>query len=139
MQPINTLKTRSHSAYRLHYHIVFVIKYRHKLINTNIMERMRDIFSDVLNKWECQLTEFGAESDHVHLLIEAHPSLDLSRLIGNLKTVSARHIRKENEEYLKKYFWKPLFWSRSYAVTTTGGASLDVVKEYVLSQEKPSV
>lgn len=100
---------------------------------------MRDIFSDVLGKWECQLTEFGAESDHVHLLIEAHPSLDLSRLIGNLKTVSARHIRKENEEYLKTYFWKPLFWSRSYAVTTTGGASLDVVKEYVLSQEKPSV
>lgn len=102
------------------------------------MERIRDIVSDVLAKWECELTEFGAESDHVHLLIEAHPSLNLSRLIGNLKTVTARHIRKEFAEHLKSYFWKPYFWSRSYAVTTTGGANLDKVKDYVLSQEKPS-
>ncbi|PML13816.1 transposase [Vibrio breoganii] len=138
MQPKNTLKTRSHSAFRLHYHVVFVIKYRRKLINKQIMERLEDIFTDVLAKWGCQLTEFGSEGDHCHLLIEAHPSLDLSRLIGNLKTVSARHIRKENEEYLKQFFWKPLFWSRSYAVTTTGGANLETVKEYVLSQEKPS-
>lgn len=137
MQPLNTLRTKNHSAYRLHYHIVFVIKYRHKVINKNIMERMRDIFSNVLAKWECELTEFGAEGDHVHLLIDAHPSLNLSRLIGNLKTVSARHIRKENEEYLKPFFWKNYFWSRAYAVTTTGGANLEKIKDYVLSQESP--
>jgi putative transposase len=114
-----------------------VIKYRHKVINKDIMERMRDIFSNVLSKWECELTEFGAEGDHVHLLIDAHPSLNLSRLIGNLKTVSARHIRKENAEYLKPFFWKNYFWSRAYAVSTTGGANLDKVKDYVLSQESP--
>ena len=138
MQPKNTLKTKKHSTYRLHYHIIFVIKYRHKVINQNIMERMQDIFSDVLSKWECELMEFGAETDHVHLLVEAHPSLNLSRLIGNLKTVSARHIRKEYAGHLKPFFWKPYFWSRSYAVTTTGGANLEKVKDYVLSQEKPS-
>jgi|SRR5690554_1083480 len=138
MQPVTTLKTRSHSAYRLHYHLVFVIKYRHKVIHAEMMERMRDIFADVLNKWGCQLTEFGAEPDHVHLLIEAHPSLDLSRLVGNLKTVSARHLRREYADHLKPYFWKPYFWSRSYAATTTGGASLEVIRNYVLSKERPS-
>jgi REP-associated tyrosine transposase len=137
VQPKTTLKTRNHSAFRLHYHVIFVIKYRHKVINQGVTERMQDIFSDVLTKWGCELTEFGAELNHVHLLIEAHPALDLSRMIGNLKTVSARHIRKEFAEHLKPFFWKPYFWSRAYAVTTTGGANLEVVKEYVLSQEKP--
>ena len=138
MQAKDTLKTRNHAAFRLHYHIVFVIKYRNKVINKKVMERMRDIFADVLAKWGCELTEFGAEPDHVHLLIETHPSVDLSRLVGNLKTVSARHIRKEFPEHLAPFFWKPYFWSRAYAITTTGGANLDAVKEYVLSQEKPS-
>ena len=138
MQPKTSLKTKSHAAFRLHYHIVLVIKYRHKVINEPVAERMQDIFSDVLSKWDCQLAEFGVEEDHCHLLIEAHPALNLSRLVGNLKTVSARHIRKEFPEHLAPYFWKPYFWSRAYAVTTTGGASLETVKEYVLSQEKPS-
>lgn len=138
MQPKTTMKSRSHAVYRLHYHLVFVIKYRHRVITSEMMERMRDIFQDVLAKWGCELTEFNAEEDHVHLLIEAHPSLDLSRLAGNLKTVSARHLRKEFEQHLKDYFWKPLFWSRAYSISTTGGASLDVVKNYVLSQENPA-
>jgi len=137
MQPQNTLKTRSHAAYRLHYHAVFVIKYRHKVITQSMSERLQDIFRDVLGKWGCGLTQFGAESDHVHLLIEAHPALDLSRMIGNLKTVSARHIRKEFAQHLKPFFWKPYFWSRAYCVSTTGGANLETVKNYVLSQEKP--
>jgi putative transposase len=137
MQTTNTLKTRSHGAFRLTYHVVFVIKYRHPLITLSILDRMREIFADVLEKWECELIEFSGEPDHVHLLMDCHPALNLSRLIGNLKTVSARHIRKENTEYLTQFFWKPLFWSRAYAVTTTGGANLETVKQYVLSQEKP--
>ena len=113
------------------------MKYRHRVISESMAERMRDIFRDVLAKWGCELSEFGAEADHVHLLIEAHPALDLSRLIGNLKTVSARHIRKEFADHLAPLFWKPYFWSRAYCVSTTGGASLDTVKAYVLSQEQP--
>jgi len=73
----------------------------------------------------------------VHPPIEAHPALDLSRLIGNLKTVSARHIRKEFAEHLAPLFWKPYFCSRAYCISTTGGASLDTVKAYILSQENP--
>ncbi|MFP3978972.1 IS200/IS605 family transposase [Marinobacter sp. KMM 10035] len=138
MQPKTTLKTRSHAAFRLNYHLILVIKYRHKVITIEMLERMRDIFADVLGKWGCDLVEFNGKDDHVHLLIDTHPALDLSRLVGNLKTVSARHIRKEFAEHLEPYFWKPYFWSRSYCVSTTGGASLKTVKEYVLSQEKPA-
>ena len=131
------LKTRSHAAFRLQYHIVLVIKYRHKCINAEILSRLDSIFHDVLRKWDCDLMEFSGEADHVHLLVDAHPSLELARLVGNLKTVSARRIRSEYAEHLKAFFWKPYFWSRSYCVLSAGGASLDTLKTYIESQEKP--
>lgn len=137
MKHKTTLRTRSHGAFRLHYHIVFVIRYRNPVMNAAMIERLQEIFADVLSKWGCSLTECNGEADHVHLLIEAHPALDLSRLIGNLKTVSARRMRQEFAQRLARWFWKPYFWSRAYAVTTTGGANLDTVKQYVLSQESP--
>ena len=132
------LKSKNHAAFRIQYHVIFIIKYRHKCLTAEILERMNLIFRDVLRKWDCDLLEFSGESDHVHLLIDGHPSLDLSRMVGNLKTVSARRIRTEYAEYLAPYFWKPYFWSRSYCVVSAGGASLETLKRYIENQEKPS-
>src|SRR5690606_33971379 len=88
------LNTASHAAFRLRYHVVFVVRYRHALLTKPMLDRLRRIFADVLAKWRCELIEFGGEADHIHLLIEAHPSLNLAQLIGNLKTVSARRMRQ---------------------------------------------
>ena len=56
--------------------------------------------------------------------------------IYNLKyhTVSSRLIRKKHSEYLKKYYWKPVFWSRSYCILTTGGATIEIIEKYIRSQ-----
>ncbi|NEP02967.1 MAG: IS200/IS605 family transposase [Symploca sp. SIO2E9] len=84
------------------------------------------------------MLEFGGEADHVHLLIEAHPAMDLSQMIGNLKTVTSRRIRAEYAEHLRRYYWKPFFWSKSYAVISVGGrAPLAKLVEYICSQDKP--
>jgi len=101
-------------------------------------ERLREIFDDLLRNWRCRLVEFGGEADHVHLLIDAHPSMNLSQMIGNLKTVSARRVRQEFPDQLKPYFWKPYFWSKSYAIISVGGrASLETLVEYIRNQESP--
>lgn len=84
-------------------------------------DRLKEIFAELLAKWECQLVEFGGESDHVHLLIEAYPTIELATLIKNLKSVSSRRIRQEYAEHLEKFFWKPYFWNRAYAVISVGG------------------
>jgi len=130
-------KTKNHAAFRLQYHVVFVIKYRHQCLNGEMLSRLESIFRDVLRKWDVDLLEFSGESDHVHLLIDAHPSLELSRLIGNMKTVSARRIRSEYADHLKPFFWKPYFWSRSYCVVSAGGVSLEVLKAYIENQDRP--
>lgn len=130
-----TLRTQSHSAFRLQYHLVLTIKYRHKCLTPEMLERLEVVMRDVLTKWRCHLIEFGGEQDHVHLLIEAHPAMNLSNLVGNLKAVSARRIRSEYAEHLSKFFWKPVFWNRAYTIITVGGrANLETLLRYTQNQ-----
>ncbi|WP_146004094.1 IS200/IS605 family transposase, partial [Fischerella thermalis] len=98
------LKTRYNSAFRLIYHLVLVSKFRRKSLTGEILTRMKAIIKELLFKWECELIEFGGESDHVHLLIETHPSVDLSKLVNNIKTVTSRKLRCEFSQHLKKFY-----------------------------------
>ncbi|RAM50981.1 MAG: IS200/IS605 family transposase [Hapalosiphonaceae cyanobacterium JJU2] len=122
------------TVYQLSIHLVLVTKYRYKVINSLILERLQDIFSATCQKWECVLQEFNGEADHVHMLIEINPKVQISAFANNLKTVSSRLIRKEFPEHCSKFYQKPVFWKIGYCVVSTGGASLDVVKNYIQNQ-----
>lgn len=91
-------------------------------------------FEEILKAWRCELLEFGGEPDHVHLLIDIHPALDISVLINNLKTASARRARGRFADHLAAFYGKPVFWHRAYFVGSVGGASLETVRAYVESQ-----
>jgi putative transposase len=130
-QALNTL---NHSVFSLQYHLVFVTKYRRKCISPEMLERLREIFRETIQKWHGELIEFNGESDHVHLLMSLNPKLRLSDFVGNMKTVSSRLIRKEFSEELAEYYWKPVFWSGSYCILTCGGAPLSVIKQYIENQ-----
>jgi putative transposase len=135
-----TLKTRSNSAFRLIYHLVLVTKFRKQSLSSELLEDMRSIINQLLNKWECELVEFGGESDHVHILFEAHPSVELAKLVNNIKTVTSRRLRLQYREHLSQFYWsdKPLFWSGSYAIISVGaGATLEKLIRYVQNQEHP--
>jgi putative transposase len=132
------MRTSNHAAHSLHYHVILTIKYRHDCLTREMLDRLRVIFTDVSRSWRCELIEFGGEADHVHLLIEAHPSMNLARFVGNLKTVSSRYIRKEFAEHLRRYFWKARFWNSAYGVVSAGGhASIEQLLAYVRDQETP--
>ena len=134
----NTItKSHFHAVYKLNYHLVLVTKYRHQCINKDMLARLREIFEEQCENWSIELLEFNGESDHVHLLLNAHPALDLSKLINSMKTVSSRLIRKEFATHLKKYYWKPVFWTRAYCLLTCGGAPLEIIKQYNEKQDKP--
>jgi putative transposase len=87
-----------------------------------------------LNSWRCELLEVGGEADHLHLLISIHPALNISELIGNLKSISSRHLRKEYATEIKKYLWKDAFWNRAYYVGSLGKTPLETIKRYVQNQ-----
>jgi putative transposase len=127
------------SVYKLTAHIVLVTKYRKKAINKERLERLRVIFKETLEKWECQLLDFNSDfGDHCHLVIEFKPNVQLSKLIANLKTVSSRLIRKEFPHLSQKYFYgKPYFWTGAYFVASCGGVTVDLLKAYVEKQASP--
>ena len=128
------LRGHFHAVYCLNYHLVLVTKYRKKCLQKNQLEFLEQEFERLLIQWDCKLLEFGGEEDHVHLLFETHPSMDLSKLINNLKTVTSRLIRKKYPTHLKKYYWKPVFWTRAYCLISAGGASIEVIKTYIENQ-----
>ncbi|WP_020373550.1 IS200/IS605 family transposase [Sulfobacillus thermosulfidooxidans] len=128
------MMSASHAVYSLRLHIVFVTKYRRKTLTSELLAALREAFAEILNDWRCTLIEFGGEADHVHLLVGIHPALNLSTLINNLKSASARQMRNRFADHLAKFYWKPYFWHRAYYVGSVGEASLETVKRYVEAQ-----
>ena len=130
-------RTNRHSCYSLKYHLVVVTKYRHKCINKEVMNRLIEISNNIFDKWGCSILEINGEADHLHILFEAPPQVQLSKLINNFKTVSSRLIRKDFAEYLSKFYWKPYFWSESYLILSTGGATINIIEQYIQNQATP--
>ena len=128
------LKEHAHCVYRIFYHIVFVTKYRRKVLSPEMLERLREHFERICTNAGCELVEFNGESDHVHLLVDAHPNIQPSRLVNTLKTISSREIRREFRDTISRYYSKPVLWHRAYCIISAGGAPLSVLKRYIRNQ-----
>ena len=129
------LDNNNHSVFLLNYHLVLCIKYRKKVINEDISNRLKQIFVDVSSNYKITLVEWNHDKDHIHLLFRAKPNSDLSKMINAYKSASSRRIKNEFPN-IRKSLWKEYFWSRSYCLLTTGGATIDVVKKYIENQGK---
>jgi REP-associated tyrosine transposase len=128
------LQRLHHCVFSLHFHLVLVTKYRRRVITKEMLERLRVIFVETLEKWSCELSEFNGEADHVHLLIETNPAIQLSKLVNNLKTVSSRLIRRDFRGELSRIYRKPVFWHRSYCLISSGVATIEILRKYIEEQ-----
>ena len=124
------LDTNNHSVFKLSYHLVLVIKYRKKVINDNISNRLREIFENISSKYNITLEEWNHDNEHVHLLFRAYPNTEISKFINAYKSASSRLIKKEYP-IIRKQLWKEYFWSRSYCLLTTGGVPIEVIRKYI--------
>lgn len=127
----------SHSVFSVRLHFVFVTRYRRKIINAAMLQRMDEMFSQVCRTMDCELMEFSGEPDHVHLLVDFHPKQSISAVAGSLKASVSRMVRKEFAYEVARFYRKPVFWSGSYYVTSSGGAPIEKLKEYIKSQDAP--
>jgi putative transposase len=122
------------ACYKLQIHLVLVTKYSKKVINAEMLARLEQICRDTCMKWEAQVIEFNGEADHIHLLIDYSPKVQVSKLVNNLKTVSSRLIRKEFAQQVNQFYSKPVFWSGAYFAASCGGVTLEQLKAYVRNQ-----
>jgi len=86
---------------------------------------------------DVELTEFGGEDDHAHLLVTVPPKLAIANLVGKLKGKSSYFLRKEYAKELRKKLWGSHLCSPSHCVVSCGGAPLDIVKACVENQRQP--
>ena len=137
MDKSQAVRAGRHCIFALHAHLVFVTKYRRNVFDAEAIDILRGHFTRICEKADVKLIEMTGEDDHVHLLIEYAPSLQLSTLVNSLKGVSSRLMKKDQPDIAKRY-WKDVLWSPSYFAASCGGAPLSVIKQYVEQQRTPT-
>lgn len=123
----------NHSVFAIHFHLILVIKYRKKVINDEISERLKEIFSYIQGNYNITLEEWNHDIDHVHILFRSHPNTNISKFINAYKSASSRLIKKEYPS-IKSNLYKEAFWSQSFCLISTGGVNIDTIKKYIESQ-----
>ena len=124
-------------VYSLSYHLVFVTKYRRRPITARVRQFLGKVFSDVCCDFGGTLDEMDGEADHLHLLVSMPPKVAPANLVNSLKGVSSRYLRRQRYPEVRRALWGEHFWSPSYFVSSTGGATLAKVKAYIQKQRVP--
>ena len=123
----------AHSVFILNYHLILVVKYRRKVFDSSISNRAKEIFENISENYNIILQEWNHDLDHVHILFKAHPNSEVSKFINAYKSASSRLLKKEFPA-IKEKLWKDCFWSQSFCLLTTGGVTLETIRQYIETQ-----
>jgi len=124
-----------HSCFLLQYHLVLVTKYRHPVLTGEVKDFVYSYLKEKMELAGLSILEMNGEPDHVHILFEAPPNMDLAKMVNALKTGSSRMTRKHFADELAPYYWKPVFWSMSYFICTVSDRNAETVKRYIQDQD----
>lgn len=122
-------------VYSIQYHIVWCVKYRHKVLKGHIEKRLIEILKQIANDNGFEIIEVNTDEDHIHLLINCSPQHYLPNLLKAMKGVSARLLMKEFGESLKRKLYGGHLWNPSYYVATVSENTEEQIKEYIKNQK----
>lgn len=126
----------SHTKWKCQYHIVFIPKYRRKVLFGKLKADIREIIKKLCEYKSIEIVEGAICSDHVHLCVSIPPKLSVSDFVGYLKGKSALMIFDKHPELTTK--WTKSFWARGYYVATIGNITEDAIKRYIEEQQEES-
>ena len=126
-------RSLSHTRWECKYHVVFIPKYRKKVIFGQIRRELGDVLKRLAEQKESRIEEGHLMADHVHMMISIPPKYAVSQVIGYVKGKSAIHIARRYSER-KRNFTGQHFWARGYFVSTVGRDE-EVIREYIRRQE----
>jgi putative transposase len=132
------LKQRFHCVFSLNYHLVLVTKYRRKCLTGEMLGVIDRLAKERCESRDGRLIEINGEADHVHLLVSLPPHIALSEFVNALKTNTARVLRRDFAKALASHYSEPVLWSRSYFAMTVGGAPIEVLRQYIENQDRPT-
>ncbi len=125
----------SQSMWHCQYHIVWVPKYRFRVLKGNIAREVENCVRAFSEQLSCEVIELNVQIDHVHLIAMVPPKVSISNFVGTVKGRTAIRVLNKFRKLKEKPYWGNRFWARGYCVDTIGLDSEMVVK-YVKYQER---
>lgn len=120
----------AHTRFYHRFHVVWVTKYRYKVLRGRMRARIREIIVQACEEMGVHIVKGVLAQDHVHMFLSIPPRLSLSDVMQRIKGRSSRRIQMEFPE-LRKRYWGRRFWARGYFSTTSGNVTDDIIKHYL--------
>ena len=120
----------AHTRFYHRYHVVWATKYRYKVLQGAMRERIREIIIQACEELGVHIVKGVLARDHVHMFVSVPPKLSLADVMQRIKGRSSRRIQLEFPD-LRKRYWGRRFWARGYFSTTSGNVTDDVIKQYL--------
>lgn len=124
----------SHSTYDLKYHLVWITKYRKKVMVGVVAENVRSILREICRQNDVEIIRGHVSKDHVHLFVSVPPYISISTLMQTLKGKSSRKLLSISKE-LQKQFWGRHLWARGYFAASSGNVTDEVIMKYIETQD----
>lgn len=127
---------KNHSKYLLLTHLIFVCKYRKKLL-IRYGEEIKTIFYNIADAKNLSILEMEVDKDHIHLLVQYNPTRSILQIVRDFKQISTYRIWRQNNNHynLRTHFWKEkTFWSDGYFACSIGNVSKETIEKYIQSQ-----
>ena len=125
-------KSNNNVVYSCKYHVVWCPKYRRKVLENGIDDRLKELIEEICAESDIQIIKMEIMPDHVHLLIEVDPRYGIHRAVKKIKGRTSRILRQEFPILVRRL---PTIWTNSYFVSTVGGAPMAVIKQYIENQK----
>ena len=128
-----------HTVYHHRYQIVWITKYRYRILRGDVGQRARDIIAQVADELGIKIVNGVISKDHLHLFVSIPPHISVSDFVKKAKGRSSRKLQQEFPE-LKKRYWGRHFWCRGYFSTTSGNVTDKMIDDYIEDHDdaKPS-
>lgn len=123
-------------VYSIQYHIVWCVKYRHKILIPKIENKLVEVLYRIANENNFQILECNTDKDHIHLLINCTPQHYIPDIMQKMKGVSSRILMKEFGEVLRKKLWGGHLWNPSYFVATVSENTEEQIRKYIRNQKR---
>ena len=130
------VRRTKHAVYELKYHLVWVPKYRARILGGEVSKYLKDVFKQIAEEYEFKIDVMEVIEDHVHMFIEAPPSYSPSDLVQIKKSISAREVFKKFPK-MRKAMWSGKIWNEGYYVRSVGDkVTSEVIKKYIEYQRQ---
>lgn len=123
----------SHTKHRLMIHLVWIPKYRKRILKDKLAVRLEELLSLCAEANGWKIEEINIQLDHVHLVVQFVPTISVSKMVQLFKGRSSRVLRKEFPE-LEEFYWGDSFWADGYFAETVGVCNLEQIRQYVKNQ-----